>query len=78
MRTLDSSENGLSLRQSTKLNEWLELNRPRDILIRIVTSLGGWMPIEHPRWLAMVGGNALQRCLLNGLVEYRFLVWERI
>ena len=24
---------------------------------------------------AMLGGDALQRCLRNGLVQYRFVVW---
>lgn len=72
-----AEDQGFRLIRDTNLTSQLELNRPRDIVIRTLTSLGGWLPIEHPRWLKLVGGNALQRCLLNDLVEYRFVVWER-
>ena len=70
---------GLTLRENLDLTPFLELDRPRDRLIAALVALGRRLPVE-PRgfgWRSLVGGRALQAALGAGLVEYRFLVWQR-
>ena len=56
---------------------WLELERPRDRLIAGLVRLGRRLPVRHPWWQNLVGGNAVQKAILARLVQYRFVVWRR-
>ncbi len=58
------------------LTPYLELGRPRDRAISLLVALGRHLPLRGPTWRSFVGGNALQRALSIGLLEYRFLVWR--
>ena len=58
------------------LTPHLELRRPRDRMISLLVALGRHLPLRGPTWRSFVGGNALQRALALGLLEYRFLVWR--
>ncbi|WP_432839423.1 SAM-dependent methyltransferase [Dactylosporangium sp. CA-092794] len=72
-----AAEHGLVLASDTDLTQHLELRRPRDRFIAALVAAG--RPV-HPRgeyWLMLAGGDALQWCLLNGLLNYRFLVFTR-
>ena len=62
---------GLELVDDERLTGYLQLGRPRDRAIRALVALGRPLPLSHPRWLNLVGGNALQHCLRTGLVDYR-------
>ncbi len=60
------------------LTPFLNLDRPRDRAIRVAVALGRPLRLRHPRWLNLLGGNALRQCLKQGLVSYRFRVWTKI
>jgi hypothetical protein len=59
------------------LTSKLELDRPRDLFIRALVSLGRLLPIRGSYWDNLRGGNALQLCLKAGLIGYWFIVLER-
>jgi len=72
-----ASEAGFELLSDTDLTQYLELWRPRDRLIWIVVGIGRHLPLSHPRWLNLLGGNALQRALERRVIEYRIGAWTR-
>jgi SAM-dependent methyltransferase len=69
---------GFRLEKNLDLSGRLALGRPRDRFIALFVAVAR----HHPRpgyWLrSLVGGNALQRGLRQGLVEFRCLVWRRV
>jgi hypothetical protein len=67
----------LSLISDRDLTPFLELQRPRDRLIAVLIALGRHFPLHWPYWSSLVGGHALQQCLLSGLIEYHILVFEK-
>jgi len=69
---------GFILRNSEDLSPYLELNRPRDIGIRILVKLRGWLALDSPFWNNLLGGDALQRLLLRGHIKYLLLQFEKI
>jgi cyclopropane fatty-acyl-phospholipid synthase-like methyltransferase len=68
---------GLRCRSVLDLTQFLELGRPRDRLIRLLTAVGKHLPISGEYWNALVGGNALQSLLESGAVSYSVLAFER-
>jgi cyclopropane fatty-acyl-phospholipid synthase-like methyltransferase len=72
-----ASRAGFTLLKDLDLTPHLELRRPRDRAISLLVALGRHLPLRGPTWRSFVGGNALQRALATGLLEYRFLVWQR-
>jgi len=64
---------GLKLARELDLTAHLELRRPRDRWISLLVRLGRVFGPSGPYWQSLVGGNALQWALLNGLLSYRFL-----
>ncbi len=70
-------EAGLELVSSSDWSRWLELRRPRDRLLAAAVRLTEALPISHPWWASMVGGDALQRGLIAGLLQFRFNVLRR-
>lgn len=69
---------GLSSTKALNLTPFLELGRPRDRLIRLLTAIGKHLPITGEYWNALVGGNALQVLLERGVVSYCVLTFERV
>ena len=67
----------LALVRDHDLTPHLEVGRPRDRVIGILVGIGRRLPLRGKYWQSLVGGHALQKALLSGLVEYRFLVFER-
>jgi cyclopropane fatty-acyl-phospholipid synthase-like methyltransferase len=68
---------GFSLEKNVDLTPHLEIGRPRDRAVSLLVAFGRHLPLRGPTWRSLVGGNALQRALSMGLLEYRFLVWRR-
>jgi cyclopropane fatty-acyl-phospholipid synthase-like methyltransferase len=67
----------LSLIENHNLTPFLELRRPRDRFIEILMKLLGKWAYHSTYFRSLRGGDALQKCLLNGLLEYRMLVFEK-
>ena len=67
---------GFELLKNRDLTPYLELGRMRDRLISLVVAVGRHLPLAGFGFRSLVGGNALQRALESGLIEYRFLVWQ--
>ena len=74
---LIAARHGLTLRRDEDLTPYLELRRPRDLLLTAVMSVGRYLPLRSPLWRSWVGGNALQLALQGGALAYRFLVFEK-
>jgi cyclopropane fatty-acyl-phospholipid synthase-like methyltransferase len=60
------------------LTPYLELRRPRDLVISALVAVGRHLPIKHPVWLSWYGGNGLQLSLVHGTIAYRYLVFQRL
>ncbi len=69
---------GLRLIGNQDLTPYLRLQRPCDRLIATFVNLGRALPFRSPWWDSWVGGHAIQRCLLTGLVRYHFLIFEKV
>jgi len=67
---------GLHITQNEDLTPYLELRRPRDLLISALVSVGRPLPIRSQRWLSWLGGNGLQLGLANGFLDHRCIVLE--
>lgn len=56
----------------------LELDRPRDRLVRATVAIARHLPVRRSYYMrSLIGGNALQAALLGGLIEHRFVVFRR-
>ncbi len=67
----------LHLSRNDDLTPFLELRRPRDKLLSVLVAAGRHVPIPGQLWRSWIGGNGLQFGLMGGLLEYRFLVFEK-
>jgi hypothetical protein len=65
------------LNEQQDLTPMLELNRPRDRLIRLSIPLVRLFGPKRPFAGNLLGGNALQRLLLEGVVKYNCFILER-
>lgn len=73
-----ASKYGYKLMENIDLTPNLKLRRNRDILISLyVIFLKPFMQFSS-YFKALVGGDALQKCLMKKLVEYRFLVFQKV
>lgn len=68
---------GFEFISSEDLTDFVELRRPRDLLITALVRVGRRLPISHPGWLNLLGGNALQMALTRRLMTYQVLVFRR-
>ncbi len=69
---------GFVLDDDTDLSGYLELDRPRDLLLRGLSPLLS-LAVGRTAWVrSMDGGDALQRCLKRRLVGYRYLRFIRV
>jgi SAM-dependent methyltransferase len=67
---------GLRLVSNQDFTGYVELRRPRDRVIGLIAPLIPRLGLRTPFWDNMYGGDALQRALLAGLIQYRYLVFE--
>ena len=73
-----AADAGLELEESTDLSPLQRLGRPRDRVLRVVQPLLRRF-MDRSVWAeSMVGGDALQRCHQQGLLEYRLLRFVRL
>ena len=72
-----AAENGYRIIEDIDLTPNLRLMKRRDILISLIAPFFKYIMHFSPYVKAYVGGDALQKCLLKGLVEYRFLVFQK-
>ncbi len=66
---------GFELNSDTDLSPYLELGRLRDRAVAPFVRLGKRVGAKNKYFQALLGGDALQRCLRSDLVQYRFVVW---
>lgn len=72
-----AGEYGFAPEEERDLTPYLELGRPRDILIRGLVFLLGWLPVKTAFWKNLLGGDALQRLLKQGILGYRYILLRR-
>ncbi len=68
----------LRLVKNDELTPYLRLRNLPDLLARAILFIGNHLPIRHAILPSMLGSMALQQCLRMGIVEYRFLVFEKV
>jgi predicted O-methyltransferase YrrM len=71
-----AAEHGLELMQQIDLTPYLELRRPRDRFIAALVAAGRPLRPTGEYWKMLAGGDALQWCLLNDLLNYRVLTFR--
>ena len=69
---------GLTLRRNDDLSSFLCLRAIPDVLARLLLRLGEKLPIRHAILPSMLGSMALQQSLQQGILEYRFMVFEKL
>jgi cyclopropane fatty-acyl-phospholipid synthase-like methyltransferase len=67
---------GLALVEDHDLTPYLELRRPRDLVITLALKLGRLLALDGPYIASLRGGDALQLALKSGALAYRLLVFE--
>jgi SAM-dependent methyltransferase len=72
-----AARHGLGLLDNVNLTPYLETGRPRDRLIAAVMTVARHLPLGGEYFKNFLGGNALRQGLTGGLIEYRFLVFEK-
>jgi len=60
------------------LTPFVELGRPRDYAIALLTRGFGWLPFEGTYWSMLKGGDALQRCLRRGWLRYLLCSFRKV
>lgn len=68
----------LHLKKNKELTPYLHLRNIPDALASTLLFLGNHIPIKHAILPSMLGSMALQQCLHMKIVEYRFLVFEKM
>ena len=58
------------------LTPFLELGRPRDRALDLLSAVLGWLPV-HARLGHLTGGSALQTCLRRGWIGYDLALFRR-
>lgn len=72
-----ASRAGFQLLTDRALTAHLKLRALPDRVARTVRAIGMRLPFRHPIVPSMLGSMALQQCLRLGLIEYRWLVFEK-
>lgn len=67
----------LRLLKNENLTPYLHLNNLPNMLANVLLFLGNHLPINHAILPSMLGSMALQQCLYMGVIEYRFMVFEK-
>jgi hypothetical protein len=72
-----AEEKGFRLIKDQNLTPYLRLGRPRDKAISLLVRLLGPLMERDPYLRSLLGGDAKQKCYLEGLIDYRLLVFEK-
>lgn len=72
-----ATDAGLRLRCNDDLSSFLRLRALPDGLARLLLRMGQALPIRHTILPSMLGSMALQQSLKLGVVQYRFMVFEK-
>lgn len=72
-----AATHGLTLVDDLDLTAHLELRRPRDRWISLLVTAGRPFRLRGDYWQSLVGGDALQWCLIHGALQHRVLQFER-
>jgi len=59
------------------LSHALEMSRTRDRAIKVIAAVAGWIPFSAERVDYLLGGAALQECLMNGWIGYDLAVFRK-
>ena len=73
-----AKQNQLKLIKNEELTPYLRLRNLPDFLASTILSFGNLLPIKHAILPSMLGSMALQQCLYMKIIEYRFLVFEKL
>lgn len=78
-KTLEfAKQNQLNLLKNEELTPYLRLRNLPNALASTILFLGNYLPIHHAILPSMLGSMALQQCLFMKVIEYRFLVFEKL
>jgi len=69
---------GFRFVKSSDLTPHLELRRVRDRLVAWALQVERLVPLRSKYWMALSGGDALQRALVARAIRYCFVVFERL
>jgi cyclopropane fatty-acyl-phospholipid synthase-like methyltransferase len=72
-----AAAHGLALVADLDLTPHLELRRPRDRWISLLVTAGRPFRVPGDYWQSLVGGDALQWCLIHGALQHRVLQFGR-
>ena len=72
-----AENHGLTLAKNTDLTPYLNLWTLRDKMAHFFLYLYKLLPVKSIYWESVRGGDALQKCLIRGLINYRFLVFTK-
>ena len=72
-----AAHSGFERLSTQDLTPFLELRRVRDRAITLLVTLGRPFRPQGYRFRSLVGGNALQMALVQGLLEYRLMIWQK-
>jgi hypothetical protein len=72
-----ADEKGFRLIKDQNLTPYLRLGRPRDKAISLLVRLLGPLMERDTYLRSLLGGDAKQKCYLEGLIHYRLLVFEK-
>jgi tocopherol O-methyltransferase len=73
-----ANQNQLKLIKNEELTPYLRLRNLPDFLASTLLFLGNHLPIKHAILPSMLGSMALQQCLYMKIIQYRFLVFEKL
>jgi SAM-dependent methyltransferase len=73
-----ANKNNLNLTKNEELTPYLRLRNLPDFLASTILFLGNLLPIKHAILPSILGSMALQQCLYMKIIEYRFLVFEKM
>ncbi|MGB5422479.1 MAG: class I SAM-dependent methyltransferase [Desulfobacterales bacterium] len=72
-----AEEKGFRLIKDQNLTPYLRLGRPRDRAISLLVKFLGSLMERDTYLRSLLGGDARQKCYLEGLIHYRLLVFEK-
>jgi len=72
-----AEEKGFRLIKDQNLTPYLRLGRPRDKAISLLVRVLGPLMERDTYLRSLLGGDAKQKCYLEGLIHYRLLVFEK-
>jgi SAM-dependent methyltransferase len=72
-----AAQAGLRVRRDNDLTRYLRLRALPEGLARLLLKAGQRLLVRHAILPSMLGSMALQQCLQRGVIQYRFMVFEK-